>query len=132
MQISELTKILNEEAGLSFCEVCGIPFKPRNSRQKTCGSEECKRKYHSRYVGEQSKKKREENPEDVRRYGRTMMRKYRQNQKTAEALDDMEEYWRKREEINKRVTGIDYGKRQAERTLASIPKIDVNIGGKNE
>ena len=41
----------------------------------------------------------------------------------------IEDRYRRIEEANKNITGIDYGKRQAERTLAMIPKIDVNMGG---
>ena len=41
----------------------------------------------------------------------------------------MQEYCKEQvilaETINEKVSGIDYGKRQAEKTLASVPKIDV-------
>lgn len=127
MNFEKLTAILNEQ-GIKCCPICGTPFPPYNSRQKTCGDEECMRKYHSNYVLEYNRRRREENPEACRKYNREKMRKYRRKQKIAESLEEQESYWKDRADVNKNITGIDYGKRSAEKTLAQVPKIDVNIG----
>lgn len=127
MQIEELTKILTEEAGLHICPICATPFSPYNSRQKTCGSPECKREYHKKYVAENNKKQRRENPEEIKKKNRNAMRKYRSKQKRLELFEEAEKYWEEREKVNERITGLDYGKRSAEKTLAKVPKIDVNI-----
>lgn len=128
MQLTELTKILNEEAGLHICPICATPFEPYNSRQKTCGSEECKRQYHSQYVSEYNKARLAENPESIRDYKRKQMRRYREKQRVAELLEEQERYWRNRDDINDRIVAEDYGKRQAEKTLSQVPKIDVSLG----
>lgn len=131
MRLEELTKILNEEAGISVCPICATPFTPRNSRQKTCGCPECKKKYHNQYVAENSRRKREENLEEARRYARETMRRHRHRKKNKgnaeRRLNEAAEYWKDRDKINERITGEDYGRRSAEKTLAGVPKVDVNI-----
>ena len=128
MQLAELAKLMSEDAGLHICPICATPFKPRHSRQKTCGKDECKKIYHSQYVSEYSKRRRAENPEPLRAYNRKMMRRYRAKEKAAERLDEAEAYWRNRDSINDSIVAEDYGVRQAEKTLAQIPKIDVSLG----
>lgn len=127
MDFSELTKILNSEHGIKCCPICAMPFTPYNSRQKTCGDPECMRIYHNKYVSEYNKRARKENPEVYRKYKRDQMRKYRRKQNAEERLEEAETYWKNRENVNDHITGEDYGKRQAEKILASVPKIDVNI-----
>ena len=127
MRLEELTEILNKEAGITCCPICATPFKAYHSRQKTCGSPECKKVYNSRHVSESAKTKRRESPEDYRKYKREQMMRYRRKQAFAEKLDETEEYWKGRSEVNDRIVGLDYGRRQAEKTLSNVPKIDTNI-----
>lgn len=127
MKLEELTKILNKEAGICSCPICATPFKPYNSRQKTCGNSECRRVYHVRHVSEKNKEKRRQNPEAYKDAKREQMRKYRRKQKVIENMAEIEAYWEEKAKVNENVTGLDYGKRQAEKILASVPKIDVNI-----
>ena len=134
MNLSELEKILGD-AGIHSCVICGIPFHPRTKRQVTCGATHCKKEYHRRYAAEYNRKKRRENPEVVRRYNAAKMREYRRKQREANErenqLRDLADRWEKQERFDKKVAeyGIDYGKRSAEKILATVPKIDVNLGG---
>lgn len=131
MDLNELTKILSDKDGLYICTVCNTPFSPRNSRQKTCGSPDCKRIHHSRYVTEYGRTKREANREAMREYNKLKMRKYRKKQKLLDEYDNQIDYWEERaREKNDNVTGLDYGKRSAEKLLAKVPKIDVTMGAK--
>ena len=127
MRLDKLTEILNKETGITCCPICATPFKAYHSRQKTCGSPECRKIYHSRYVSETAKAKRRESPDDYRKYKREQMAKYRRKQAFAGKLDEAEEYWKSKIEVNDRIVGLDYGQRQAEKTLANVPKIDTNI-----
>ena len=67
------------------CLCCGKEFTPRNSQQKTCGSDECKKAYYRAY------KQTEEYKAYRRAYRQTeeckaYMRAYRRAVRTAEAL----------------------------------------------
>ena len=44
-------------------------------------------------------------------------------------LKELSKEWEKQTEFDRKVTeyGIDYGKRSAEKVLADVPKIDVNM-----
>lgn len=130
MNFDELNEIVAKEAGVSICPICGTPFKKFHSRQKTCGSDECKRAWHNQYYNERRRRLLAENPEEFRAYRREAERKYRRKKRSAEMADDnykkLEDYWLNRAERRIETDGLEYGKKQAERTLASVPKIDVS------
>lgn len=134
MDLTKLEKILSDESGNKFCPICATPFKPRNSRQKTCGSAECKRQYHNEYVRQYKKQQREEFPEFVREQSRLAMRKMRARRKALEERDDdlgrQLEYWEKRKEFEQKIAayGDKYGEVSAQKTLEKIPKIDTSMG----
>ena len=129
MNISELEKIIEEQTGNKVCPICSTPFNPRHSRQKTCGSPECKRAFHNEYLRERQKRLKEEDKEAFNKYHAAANKKWRKKQKFLEELDELQEYCKEQtilaETINLNVTGLDYGKKQIEKTLASVPKIDV-------
>jgi succinate dehydrogenase/fumarate reductase flavoprotein subunit len=136
MNFEELDEIIRKETELSICKVCGTPFTPYHSRQKTCGAEECKRIWNAKRVNNYRKKKSEESPEEWRMKRRTATTRYRAKKRAAEKheekLQEIEEHWKEFEEHEDRITGLDYGKRQMERTLALVPKINIDLGGKEK
>lgn len=133
MNFDELSKIVAEETGQKVCVICGMPYTPRSTRQKTCGNEGCKHAWKKQYQLERMRRLREEDPDEWRRYHREAQKRSRDKHRHIDSVDtryrQIEERYKRIEESNKNVTGIDYGKRQAAKTLASIPKIDVNIEG---
>lgn len=138
MDLNEITKII-EESGLKVCPICGTPFTPYHGRQKTCGAEECKRKWHNQYVLDRVKRLKEKDPDAWRRYHAKANRKYRHKQKKLQEreteLKQLQEKWEKQKEFDRKISeyGHEYGKRSAEKLLAAIPKIDVNlVGGHND
>lgn len=136
MNFDELSEIVAKEAGVSVCPICGTPFKPRHEAQKTCGTDECKRLYKNNYLRERRKRLMEEDIEAYRKHRREAQRKSRRKQRELELADKnyekMQEYWEKQAERHIETDGIDYGKKQMERTLAMIPKIDVSGFGKEQ
>ena len=137
MELTTLEEILAEKSGNKFCPVCGTPFKPYHSRQKTCGAPECQRQCHNEYMRERTKRQREENIEEWRKYHREAVAKSRarkrERMKRDAQLKDIQDRWEKQDEFDRRMSeyGSNYGDVQRQRTLASIPKIDVNLGGHN-
>ena len=135
MDLKELEAILSENSENKFCPICSTPFKPYHSRQKTCGSPECKKAYHAEYVKNYNKRFREENPIVAKRRRRESMRRFREKSKTLEGRNDdlgkQLEYWEKREEFDRKVAayGAKYGEVSAQKTLEQVPKIDTTIGG---
>ena len=77
MNFEELNEIIAKDTGLKFCSVCGTPFKAYTSRQKCCGSPECKRAHHNNYLKERRKRLMDEDGDSFRAYRREAMRKYR-------------------------------------------------------
>ena len=134
MNFDELNAIIAEEAGVNICPICGIPYEPYHSRQKTCGADECKRLYHNRCLEERRRKMLAETPDEFRAYRREAQRKSRQKKRNAKVADNnykkLESYWINRQERRIETDGLEYGKKQVERTLAAIPKIDTRIGEK--
>ena len=134
MNFDELNEIVAKEAGVNICPVCGTPFEKYRAAQKTCGADECKRTYKNNYLRERRKKLRAENPELYREKKRETQRRSRWKKRRAELaernLDKMQKYWEGQAERHIETDGIDYGKKQMERTLAMIPKIDVSGFGK--
>ena len=137
MNLTEIEKILND-AGVHTCSVCGTPFTPFRKNQCTCGSPECMAEHHRRYVVEYNRRKRDENPEAYRRYRARKMREYRARQKELdkreEQFDELAERWQKQSSLDRKIVeyGLEYGKRSAEKVLAAVPKIDVNMGESND
>ena len=135
MDFDELSKILHEEAGINVCPICGTPYDKRYKQQKTCGNEECKRLYKNKYLRERRERLIAEDREAYNKKHADANRKYRNKKRDAEVVDrnlqKLQDHW-------ERVAGIPdegaddgfyYGKRQMAKTLAMIPKIDVNMGG---
>ena len=132
MNFDELEKIMIE-AGVNICPICGTPFSKYHNRQKTCGTDECRRLMSNRRSREWRRKKIEEDPEAYRKYHTEAERKRRDKKKwqedRAEQLQKIQERWAKQSNLDKIVAehGMEYGRMQAEKILASVPKIDVNI-----
>lgn len=136
MNFNTLNEIIEKEAGVSICPICGIPYEKYHRNQKTCGTDECKRLWHNQYQEERRRKMLTENPEEFRAYRREVQRKTRQKKRKAKVVDGnyqkLENYWI--DKANRRIEtdGLEYGKKQMERTLADIPKIDVSGFGKDK
>lgn len=121
-------KDIENLSGIRRCPVCGEPFKPYHSRQKTCGRDKCKREYRNGYLRQKRREMMKDSPEMYRKYHREAQRRYRHKKKLKQELaETLEELNRaiNHADPNDRVSGIDYGKRQAEATLAQIPKIKI-------
>lgn len=132
MKFDEISKLMSE-AGVDVCPICGMPFKRYHRRQKTCGNDECKHEYHKQYMRSWRKKRLEEHPEEFRAYRAKAMRNYRAKQRALELreeeLDEVMQRWRKQSELD-RITaehGMEYGSLSAQKVLAGVEKIDVNI-----
>lgn len=138
MNLTELETILSKKSGNRFCPICDTPFKPHHSRQKTCGSPECKKRYHAEYVKNYNSKLRKDNPELTRKRTRESMRKFRAKQRAVENRNDelgrQQEYWEKRAEFERKIAayGDKYGEVQAQKILERVPKIDTSMGGNND
>lgn len=136
MNIKELEAALAEK-GLTICPICGTPFKPYHSNQKSCASPECKQALKRERAREWREKKKAEDIIAWRAYRAEATRKTRHKKRSVERaeerLEKLEEYTKRIEEQDKRLEdGINYGKRQAEKTLAQVPKIDVNLVTRKE
>lgn len=129
----ELERLISEKTGALICPICGTPFVPYNTRQKTCGTEECKREWKNKYLREYRRRLQEEDYEAYREYCNEAQRKTRWKKRGLDEIDEnlaeIEERYARMEERDKTVfaDGLNYGKRQMERTLAQVPKIDVNL-----
>lgn len=138
MDLTGLERILSKTSGNEFCPICGTPFKPRNRRQKTCGAPECKRLWHNKYMRERSKRMQEEDRELWRKYHREAQKKTRAKKKKLidrdSELKELSKNWERQVEFDKKVReyGINYGEVQARKTLATVPKIDVTMGGNHD
>lgn len=134
MNFDELNEIVAKEAGVNICPICGIPYEKYHSRQKTCGTDECKRLWHNKCLREHRKRKYEEDADAFRAYRREAQRKSRRKKRKTEVANEnyqkLESYWI--DKANRRIEtdGLEYGKKQMERTLAQVPKIDTRIGDK--
>lgn len=132
MNFDALDEIIKKNTNLNVCPICGTPFRPYHSRQKTCGTEECKRIYRNKSSEERRRSKLAENPEEFRAYRREAERKCRKKKREKEVANKnyarIQAYWQRQAELReyKLDGGLDYGKRQVEKTLAQVPKIDVS------
>lgn len=135
MNISELEQIMGD-AGIDICPVCGTPYSKFHSRQRTCGAEECKRVWKNKYLRERRERLIAEDKELFNHIHTKAQQKYRLKKRgikeVSETLDRMQEHWNSVFEKDVRLSdgGLEYGKRQIENTLASVPKIDVSGFGK--
>ena len=135
MDLKSLKDKIAEHDGLLICPICGLPFKPYRKSQKTCGADECKKLHHEAYVKEYVRKKRADDPDAYRAYRREAMRRYRAKQRKIKErdkqLEEMGSRWEQQELFSEKVKeyGWRYGDVQAQKTLDSVPKIDVNLGG---
>ena len=133
MNFDELNEIVAKEAGVNICPICGTPFEKYHARQKTCGTDECKRLWRNKYFEERRRTLLAENPEEFRAYRREAERKTRKKKRNEELMrrnyKKMQSYWERQVDIKEREVGgdIDYGKRQMEKTLQQVPKINVDI-----
>ena len=133
MDLKKIESILQAEAELKVCPICGTPYKPYHSRQKTCGNSECIRINRSEITKRRNAERKEENPDEYRANRRALVQRYRRKKRAManrEAqLKELSKEWEKQTEFDRKVTeyGIDYGKRSAEKVLADVPKIDVNM-----
>jgi hypothetical protein len=135
MNFDELEKIMTE-AGVNICPICGTPFEKYHKRQKTCGASECRKVWDNMRCKAWHKAKKEADPDAYRKRHNEAERKRREKKRKIqdrdEQLEKIQQRWEKESDFDKLVSehGMDYGKKQAEKILASVPKIDVNLGGK--
>lgn len=138
MNLNSIEQVLAAETNLRICPICGTPYKPYHSRQKSCGAPECKREVHNAYCRARRKRLLEERPDEFRAYRAKAMRKYRAKLKDIEdrekELSRLSEQWKKQQEFDEYITahGHEYGKLSAQKTLEKVPKIDVNLGGEKD
>lgn len=136
MNFDELSEIVAKEAGVDICPICGTPYHRRHPHQKTCATDECKRLYKNQYLREYRKRLMETDIEGFRKYRADAQRKSRHKKKNLDIAEEnfmrMQDYWKRQEDRHIDTDGIDYGKKQMERTLAMIPKIDVSGFEKGE
>lgn len=136
MDFNEIENLIQAKSKLKVCHICGTPFKPYHSRQKTCGNPECKRLHHIEEVKKRTARKKAENPEEYKKERREYSRKARLKKKNASKreaqLKELSKHWEKQSEFDRKIAeyGLEYGKRSAEKVLATIPKIDVSAFGK--
>ena len=136
MDLNKMEAILQEKTALRFCPICGTPFTPYHSRQKTCGNKECRREYHALQVKEYNERQKADDPEGYRQKRSAANKRARKKQSKLNTrelqLKELSERWQKQVNFEAKVAeyGLDYGKKSAEKVLASVPKIDVNIYGK--
>lgn len=137
MKLEEFKSTITQHCEVKVCPYCGMPFKPYHSRQKTCGEVQCKKEHRAIYFRERNARLRAFDPDGFKRYHRNAQRKYRAKQreiaKREEQLADMHEHWQRQEAFDKKIAeyGLTYGDIQKQKTLANVPKIDVNLGGDN-
>lgn len=131
MNLNEIQKIMAEN-GVKVCPICGMPFKAYHSRQKTCGSSDCKKEHHNKYLRERELT--EAQKESHRNSNRKWRRKKKRIAERTAQLDEIIERTQKQVDFDNYVRehGHEYGKLQAEKILASVPKIDLNIDTKGE
>ena len=134
MNFDALDEIIRKNTDLHFCPICGTPYRPYHRRQKTCGDEECKRVWRNRYYEKRRRSKLAEDPEAFRAYRRDAEKKTREKKKEKEMMrknyKKMQSYWERQLDKDLKVRdaedGRSYGKKQVEKTLAQVPKIDVS------
>lgn len=133
----ELQKLLQDK-DISVCAICGMPFAPYHSRQKTCGSPRCKREWKNKYLRDRMHRERERDLEGWRKKHREAERRYRDKLKANEDRDSqlggLQDQWKKQKEFDDFIKehGHEYGRLSAEKLLAQVPKIDVSLGTRED
>lgn len=122
-----MQEVFDQSNGARICPYCGTPYAPYHSRQKTCGREECKTRHHREYTKRWTEEKMRTNPEQIRASKRQYMRRKRRWEKAEQRMEKLEKYADSIERQDDAVAVLNYGDRQKERTLAQVPKIDVNL-----
>ncbi len=131
MRFEELGDIIREQ-GIDICPICGTPYSRYHRRQRTCGTEECKRLWKNKYLRERRERLIAEDKEAYNLAHAEAQRKSRHRKKAKERADrnyaKLQEHWERIAKFDDAVEnhGIYYGKRQMEKTLALVPKIDVS------
>ena len=134
MNFDELDKLVSEAAGVEICPICRTPFKKYHSRQKTCGTDLCKKEWKLKGTKEWREKRIAENVESYRKYRNEVEKRYRDKKRGIRArdaqLEEEQNYWERLRKKDLALSdGTEYGARQIEKTLASVPKINTEIGG---
>ena len=134
MGFEELEKILEEmDENVRYCEICHTPFKPKNNQQHCCSSAECQRAKMRRYQRKYLEEHRDEMREKYRDTKREYQRKYREQRKSlrnrAKELDDAIDKTDRQVAFDNFVKehGWEYGKIQAQKTLAMIEPIKLTL-----
>ena len=135
MNFDELNEIVAKEAGVDICPMCGIPFHRRDARQKTCGASECKRLWKNKYLRERRLRLIAEDKELFNFRHAEAQRKSRRKKRAKQiALEDARQDTISEKSIERleslfvmKTPADEYAERQMAKTLANIPKIDVNL-----
>lgn len=139
MNYDELNAII-KEAGINICPVCGVPFDKYHLRQKTCGSDECKRLWHNKYLRERRLRLITEDKElfnfrhaEAQRKSRRKKRAERIAFENARSdtisVDNIE---RLESLFVMRTPADNYAEQQKAKTLAAVSKIDTSGFEKRE
>lgn len=135
MNFEELGKIISDGTGIDICPICGTPFYRRDSRQKTCGTNECKRLWKNKYLRERRLRLIAEDKE-LFNYRHAEAQRKSRHKKRAErlALENAESDTISIENIERleslivmRTPADEYAEQQKAKTLASVSKINVNL-----
>lgn len=139
MNFDELNAIVAKEAGVGICPMCGTPFSRRDARQKTCGTNECKRLWKNQYLRERRLRLIAEDKElfnfrhaEAQRKSRHKKRAERIARENRENMEretiSLEDVERLESLLVMKTPADEYAERQQAKTLALIPKIDTNMG----
>lgn len=134
MNFDELNEIVEREAGVSVCPMCGTPYFKREARQKTCGTNECKRLWKNKYLRERRLRLIAENKELFNHRHAEAQRKSRHKKRAEQiARENAECDVISAEDINRlesffvmQTPADEYAEQQMRKTLEQVPKIDVS------
>ena len=138
MNFDELNAIVARDAGVDICPICSIPFYKRDARQKTCGAKECKRYWKNKYLRERRFRLFAEIKELFNfRHAEAQRKSRRKKRAEYIAHEDAKSDTISAENIERleslfvmKTPADEYAEGQVAKTLARVPKIDVNIGSK--
>lgn len=138
MDLTEIETALRAESDLKVCPICGNPYRPYHSRQKTCGAQECIKANRCKSTKRNNDARKSRNPDEYMESRRNAVMRYRKKKQALisreSQLKELSKQWEKQLDFDKKISeyGLEYGKRSAEKVLATVPKIDVNIHKKGE
>lgn len=129
----EIQRIVSEQSGVNLrqCNICGMTYKPRTSRQKTCGSPECRKAWNKISQKNTLAKKTPAQIEEYKQKHKEANKRWRKKQKRmvkySDGLKISQEKFERLKHFDEVVEahGLDYGEWQAKKTIESVPKIDV-------